>query len=215
MQNFFNQQFSCDPSGDSCASSLSVSDILTATNTLYSKAMSLDPAAGVGEPIRPVRDNKLIVHTLTASSPFPHVSKPILVTTVANEAGPIIYDTFDFPVPEELFQGYTDTILGSDRASIVLASKNYEVQTLGESYDARPALVKLGTDYMWKCPSFTFSGAWASNGGAAYVGMYVVGATYPTNLGNPFCTRNGSVCHEDDIQIVVSLGHCPKSFPAQ
>jgi hypothetical protein len=209
MQNFFNQQFSCNPSDDSCASSLSVNDILTASNTLYSQAMSLDSAAGQGEPIRPLRDGQLISHTLTTSSPFPEVSKPVLVTTVANEAGPSIYGWYGSPVSEQDYLDNVHWTLGNPRADTVLTSRYYTVQTLRGVVDARPSLEKMGTDYLWKCSSWTFSRTWASKGGPAYVGMYVLGATYPTNGGISFCTTDGSVCHQDDIPIVVSLGLRP------
>jgi hypothetical protein len=204
MQNFFNSQFSCNPSDDSCASSLSVSDILTASDSLFSQAMFLDPAAGLGEPIRPVHDGQLISYTLTTSSPFPQVSKPILVTTVLNEAGPTTYGMlFNSPLPEQAYMQSVSGFLGSPRADTVLNSQYYTVQTVT---DARPSFEKMGTDYLWKCSSWTFSRTWAAMGGQAYVGMYVVGVTFPDNSGIPFCTSGGSVCHEDDIQIVVSLG---------
>ena len=214
MQNFFNQQFSCNPSDESCASSLSVSDILSASDTLASQAMYLDPAAGQGEPIRPLRDGQLISQTLTSSSPFPQVSKPILVTTVVNEAGPTVYQWFTSPVSGQDYLQNVQLILGNSRANTVLSSERYTARTLGGDSDARPNLEKIGTDYMWKCSTWTFSRAWASNGGPAYVGMYVLGATYPTNGGIPFCTSNGSVCHQDDIQIVVSLRFCSYFYPA-
>lgn len=165
--------------------------------------MSLDPAAGLGEPMRPVHDGQLIANTLTTSSPFPQVSKPILVTTVVNEAGPTIYQMFSSPVSSQDSTQITYGLLGSSRANTILGSQRYVAQTSG---DVRPILEKLGTDYLWRCPSWTLSRTWASSGGPAYVGMYVIGATYPTNAGIPFCTSNGSVCHQDDIQIVVSLG---------
>lgn len=203
MQAFFNQQFSCDPSDDGCASSLTIDDILEASNTLFSQAMYLNPAAGLGEPIRPVHDGQLIINTLTTSSSFPHVSKPILVTTVANEAGPTIYQMFGSPVSAQDSVPIIYGLLGSPRASTIISSQDYPIQGPG---DVRPGLEKLGTDYLWKCASWAFSRTWASSGGPSYVGMYVVGATYPDNAGIPFCTSNGSVCHEDDIQIVVSLG---------
>ena len=215
MQNYFNQQFSCNPSVDSCASSLSVNDIVTASSSLYSQAVFLDQAAGQGEPMRPIRDGQLISNTLTTSTPFPQVSKPILVTNVANEAGPSIYGWYDSPVSEPDYLQFVYWSLGTPRADTVLGSQRYTVQTLGGVSDARPSLEKMGTDYLWKCSSWTFSRTWASKGGPAYVGMYVVGATYPSNGGIPFCTSNGSVCHQDDIQIVVSLGLCPDFYPAQ
>lgn len=215
MQNFFNTQFSCNPSNNGCASSLSVNDIVSASDTLYSQAMFLDPAAGQGEPIRPVRDGQLISYTLTTSSPFPQVSKPILVTTVANEAGPSIYSWLNSPVSEQDYLQAVSLTLGSSRADTVLGSQRYTVQNSGGVVDGRPSLERMGTDYLWKCSSWTFSRTWASKGGPAYVGMYVLGATYPTNGGIPFCTSNGSVCHQDDIQIVVSLGFCPDFYPIQ
>lgn len=210
MQNFFNKQFPCNPSNYTCASSLSVSDILTASDTLYSQATYLDPAAGLGEPMRPVHDDQLIAYTLTTSSQFPQVSKPILVTTVTNEAGPTIYEFYPSPVSEQDSLQFLSASLGSSRTDTVLSSQRYTVQTLGDAVDARPSLERVGTDYMWKCSSWTFSRTWASKGGPIYVGMYAVGATYPANAGIPFCTSEGSVCHEDDIQIVVSLVICPK-----
>ena len=215
MQDFFNQQFSCNPSEDNCASSLSVGDILEASDALYSQAITLDPAAGQGEPIRPVRDGNLITHTLTTSSPFPRISKPILVTTVADEAGPAIYGYFDSPVSEQVFLQSVYGTFGNSTGNVVLASQFYTVQTRGGPFDARPSLKNMGTDSLWRCASWTFSRTWASKGGSVYVGVYVLGATYPTNDEIPFCTNNGSVCHQDDIQIVVSLGLGPKFCPAR
>ncbi|KAF9652913.1 alpha/beta-hydrolase [Thelephora ganbajun] len=213
MQNFFNKQFSCNPSDDSCASSLSVDEIIKASGTLYSQAMSLDPATGQGEPIRPVHDGHLITHKLTTTSSFPQVSKPILVTTVANEAGPTIYGWFSSPISEHDFQQTVYLTLGSSRADTVLASGRYTVQAQGGVVDARPGLEKIATDYLWKCSSWTFSRTWASKGGPAYVGMYVLGATYPTNGGIPFC--NGSVCHQDDIPIVFGTASNPNARQTQ
>lgn len=214
MQTFFNGRFSCNPSDNSCASSLSVDDILQASGALYSQAAYLDPAAGLGEPIRPVHDGNLITTTLTSSTPFPPVSKPIMVTTVRNDAGPTIYTAFDSPMSEQLYQQFLTMVLGTSRADTLSASERYTVQTRGGVCDARPTLEKIGSDYMWKCASWTFSRTWASKGGRAFVGMYALGSTYPTNSGIPFCTSDGAVCHQDDIQIVVSLGPVPKSCPA-
>lgn len=43
--------------------------------------------------------------------------------------------------------------------------------------------------------------------------MYVTGATYPDNNDIPFCLEAGSVCHEDDIEIV--FGTVPNPTAAQ
>lgn len=214
MQNFFNQQFSCNPSDDGCASSLSVSDILQASDTLYSQAIGLNPAAGQGEPIRPVHDGQLITSTFTGNS-FPRVSKPILVTTVLNEAASTIYTMFSSPVPEQATAQIVAGILGTSRASTILGSQRYAADASGGADDVRPSLEQLGTDYLWKCPSWTFSRAFASSGGPTYVGMYVVGATYSDNAGIPYCTTNGIVCHQDDIQIVFGTVSNPNTQQTQ
>ncbi|KAH9928110.1 uncharacterized protein B0H18DRAFT_1118131 [Fomitopsis serialis] len=48
----------------------------------------------------------------------------------------------------------------------------------------------------------TFARSWASSGGTAYVGMYTVGASYPSNSDVSKCTDSGSICHQDDIEII-------------
>jgi hypothetical protein len=70
--------------------------------------------------------------------------------------------------------------------------------------DARVQLQELGTDYLWRCSAWTFARNWVQNGGTAYVGKYLVGATYPGNGEVPYCIQPGIVCHQDDIEIVVS-----------
>jgi len=65
---------------------------------------------------------------------------------------------------------------------------------------------------LWKCSSWTFVRNWVANGGKAYVGLYVAGATYPGNEQAPFCTLPGSVCHQDDIEIVFGTVPNPTAY---
>ncbi|KAH9928148.1 uncharacterized protein B0H18DRAFT_1118165 [Fomitopsis serialis] len=59
------------------------------------------------------------------------------------------------------------------------------------------------------CPPVARS--WASSGGTAYVGMYTVGASYPSNSDVSKCTDSGSICHQDDIEIVFGTAPSPTS----
>ncbi|KAH9928112.1 uncharacterized protein B0H18DRAFT_952512 [Fomitopsis serialis] len=56
---------------------------------------------------------------------------------------------------------------------------------------------------------------WASSGGTAYVGMYTVGASYPSNSDVSKCTDSGSICHQDDIEIIfLSTGNATSGWYA-
>jgi len=175
---------------------------------LFNNAFNLDPAAGRNQPIRPVFDGSFITTPLDSTAPFPAVSKPVLVTSVSHEAGFAIYGAFPDPLPEEAFQPICDATFGPDRTAVVVSSLNYvATPSLGGSVDARTQLQTVGTDYLWKCSGWTFARTWVQNGGTAYVGQFVIGATYPGNEAISYCTQPGIVCHQDDIQIVVSIPH--------
>jgi carboxylesterase type B len=202
FQDYFNSKINCASSDQSCLNGLSVPTIIQAQMDLFNNAASLNRAAGP-EPIRPVRDSSFIASSLDASAaPFPSVSKRLLITTVLNDAGPAIYNFFPDPLPESLWQPIVDGSLGPTRGPAVRGSPYYPV-TPDLSNDIRPLLEKLGTDQQWKCSSWTFARNWVSHGGSAYVGVFNVGALYETNIGVPFCSAAGHVCHEGDIKIVV------------
>jgi len=193
----------CNPSDRSCLDALTLDTIIDAQQDLLQNATTIDPSTGQGEPIRPVHDGSFIASTLDSSSPFPRVSKPILISTVLDEAGPAIYSTLPDTIPEDEFPFIVNATFGTTRTNTILASPFYQPSSNPNDSDARTQLQTLGTDYLWKCSSWTFARTWVRNGGRAYVGLYVVGATYPDNSEIPFCTQAGSVCHEDDIEIVV------------
>jgi carboxylesterase type B len=207
LVDHFNNKIGCSGTDSSCLNSLSLSTILDAQSDLMDSAMDIDESVGIAQPIRVVKDGSLITSPLDSTGNFPSVSKPILITTVTNEAGPSIYSPSMFPDPLQsfMFGAVTEANLGDDRAQIVENSGFYNVTALSDgSFDARVQLEELGTDYIWKCSSWTFARNWVQHGGNAYVGMFTVGKTYPANDGVPYCT-GGKVCHQDDIEIVVSL----------
>ncbi|KAI0044314.1 alpha/beta-hydrolase [Auriscalpium vulgare] len=213
LQDYFNSQINCTVSDSACLRALPVDDILTASEALLSNGANIDAAATAAEPIRPVHDGILITSTLDSSTPFPHVSKPVLVTTVQNEAGPTIYSIFPDPITASYFDGFVSYSFDEPMASKLLASADYTVPVLadGESADARVQLEAMGTDQVWRCASWTFARSWASHGANAFVGLYTVGSTYPDNTAVPFCTQGDTVCHEDDIEIVFGTASNPTS----
>lgn len=202
----FNSFFSCSTTDQECLGNLSVDSILNAQGYVFNNALAIDPAATAGEPLRPVHDNKLITTPLDSTAPFPHVSKPLMISSVNNDAGPAIYGGNTEPLPEAVFIPACNATFGPARTQTIVQSPFYTGVLLDDgSVDSREQLEKLGTDYLWKCAAWTFARNWVANGGNAFVGLYTVGATYPDNAAIPFCTEAGVVCHEDDIQIVVCL----------
>ncbi|KAJ8456979.1 hypothetical protein ONZ45_g18502 [Pleurotus djamor] len=214
MQTEFNGMINCGATDTSCHNALSLNSILSASGQLFQTAFMFEPSAGMSQPMRPVRDGTLITTTLDSTSPFPSVSKKVLVSTVANEAAVAIYGFFDQPLGEQDFTGFVAASLGQSRADTLLASNFYVPQTGVEVVDARPQLEAMGTDQMWKCANWAFARNWITHGGTAYVGFFSVGATYPGNEDVPFCTGNGAVCHQDDIQIVFGTVSNPTSAQA-
>jgi carboxylesterase type B len=205
LQAYFNEQVNCSSTDTSCINTLSLSAILSASDMLFNNGVNIDPCATQEEPMRPVHDGTLITSTLDSTTPFPQVSKPLIVSNVKDEAGPAIYGLFTDPMSKSHYSAVVHASFEEPRATNILESPYYQVPVLadGQAADARVELEKMGSDQVWRCPTWTFARSWIRHGGDAFVAMYTVGATYPDNQGIPFCTRHGSVCHEDDIEIVV------------
>lgn len=214
MQAAYNSAINCTGTDTSCLNSLSLNQILSAQDTIFNTASAdIDPSISTAEPIRVVRDGSFITTPLDSTAPFPHVSKPLLISTVLNEAGYAIYNSFDTTVPENELGYIVNFTFSSPRTQQIMSSGQYPPQGPAATADARVQLQLMGTDYIWKCAAWTFARNWVQNGGQAFVGMYVVGATYPGNNQVPYCTSKGVVCHQDDIEIV--FGTVPNPTPAQ
>ncbi|KAJ6617382.1 alpha/beta-hydrolase [Mycena sp. CBHHK59/15] len=198
LQSTYNDLISCSTNDLACQAALTLDEILNAQETLQDEAMSLDPSTGLGEPLRPVQDGTL----------------PLLLTTVRNEAAQTIYQLLfpgSDPIPMAYFDFACEQSLGDVRTQEVENSPYYP---LNASVDTRIPLELLGTDYIWRCPTWTLARTWHSHGMAAFVGLYTLGATYPGNEEIPFCLESGSVCHQDDIEIVFGTVPSPTSAQA-
>ena len=157
-----------------------------------------------------MRDGSFITSPLDSTAPFPHVSKSLLISTVLDEAGPAIFSAFPDPLPQAALAPIVNFTFGTTRTNTILASAFYGAS---EIPDARLQLQQMGTDYIFRCSSWTFARSWVQHGGRAFVGQYTLGATYPDNAQIPFCTQPGSVCHEDDIKIVVRFSFYIRCHP--
>ncbi|KAL5489975.1 hypothetical protein ACEPAI_4808 [Sanghuangporus weigelae] len=217
LNDYFVSQLSCSATDTACLSSLSTDEVLSASMSVFGAGASLDAAAGAFEPMRPVKDGSLITTALDLTESFPSQSKPIIVTTVQNEAGPAIYGTYADAVAESQWDDFTTGLLGSSRASVVVNSSFYvvpaEYAESNSTFDARIQFDTLGTDLTFRCSSWSFARLWAGAGGRAYIGEYALGVTYPSNSGIEFCT-SGGVCHEDDIEIVFGTASSPSAAQA-
>ncbi|KAI0664699.1 alpha/beta-hydrolase [Cubamyces menziesii] len=217
LLDIFMQNVNCSTTDTSCINALTLDDVMSSQNVILDMAADseLDPAVGASEPMRPVRDGQLITTTLDSTSTFPRVSKPVIVSTVRNEAGPTIYGGFTDLVNDSFYEQLVFLTFGNPRTDRILETAVYAVSPNvdGQEADQRPQLEELGTDQIWRCASWAFARNWVANGGKAYVGEYLVGATYPGNDEVPFCTSGGAVCHQDDIEIV--FGTVPNPNAAQ
>ena len=203
LQSYYYNQLPCG----NCLST-PISDILSVQRRLTSQAFIIDPAAGFAEPIRPVLDGSLLTSSLTTT--FPSNLKPILITTVKDDALVGTFTAFRYPIPAQSFIPALTFTLGAERAAIVANTPFYPYSE--SSTDVRDVFAVIGTDEIWKCTGWTFARAWASRGGTAYVGEFTLGATFPDNQGVPGCA-NGGVCHQDDIFIL--FGTTPNPSAAQ
>jgi len=185
---------------------LDIDTVINAQNVVYGTAIDLDPAAGRNQPIRPVLDGSFITVPLDSTGAFPSQNKPLLLTTVSHEAAYAIYKSFP-ALPVEAFPPICAATFGPDRTDVVINAPFYAPvpSAIDGSVDARVQLQNVGTDYLWKCSSWTFARSWVQHGGSAFVGQYVVGASYPGNEAVPYCSTPGVLCHQDDILIVVCI----------
>ena len=216
INNFFVSQLPCSASDTSCLNNIDSDTIVDLTMDVFMNAAGVDASAGTFEPMRPVHDGSLINTPLDSTAPFPHVSKPILVSTVRTEAGPAIFQMFGDPVSASDYLPALNSSLGEPRSSVIAQSSFYSLPAslaANANSDVRPQLVTVGTDQVWRCATWAFARLYQKNGGTVYVGEYVVGSTYPDNEQFSFCTGEGAVCHEDDIFIV--FGTAPNPTSAQ
>ncbi|KAF8985940.1 Alpha/Beta hydrolase protein [Cyathus striatus] len=154
-------------------------DILNAEGYIFNYAQDFAPAAGNAQPMRPVFDGSFI----TSPSIQRTISKShqaIVNHHCSEEAAYAIYG-FQYPngpINQTTLTNQCVDSFGAKRAAMVLSSPFYQ-PVPADGRDMRVQLQRIGTDYLWRCSSWTFARNWARNGGSAYVGEYIIGASYP------------------------------------
>lgn len=218
LNNNLIERLGCDASDSGCLDSISTDNLTDISFALFQDAANLDASAGAFMPMRPVTDGTLITSPLDLTATFPKQSKTIMVSTVKNEAGPTIYGNFNSSMSEQTYEQAVVATFGDARSAVIMNSSFYTAAAVGfadassAAVDARTQLELLGTDQVWRCPSWSFAREFASAGGTVYVGEYIRGVTYPSNADIAFCAQGGThVCHEDDIEIVFGTGSNPSS----
>jgi len=209
LLNAFMNATGC--SSSSCPAPLSA--ILSATEGIAENPLAIDPALGVGEPIRPVYDGAFITAPLEPGVAFPSsVTKPLLLTSVQDDGAGAIYEVSPEPIPATFYPAVLGFTLGAERAALVAQAPYYTIPPSAID-DVRPYLGALATDYLYRCSGWSFAREYAAKGGQVYVGEFALGAPYPGNEDFSVCTAPGVVCHQDDIQIV--FGTVPNPSPVQ
>lgn len=197
----------------SCAEAMDLETLLEHQDNLFNNAPALDPEFYFAWPIRP--SDHTIDYTFTHPSAFPPSSdlKPVVITNVKDEAIPSVYSFFpdsQGPISMDTFNAFLVENLGPNRTERVLEAPFYPVNV---SVDLRMALATISTDGVWRCPDYALARHWAAHGGKKhYSGLFTVGITYPSNEDVPECLQPGSVCHQDDIEVVFGTGPGPISL---
>jgi carboxylesterase type B len=215
LNNAFLSGSNCGSGQTACYNSLSLDSIISVQTDIFNNAKSIVAAAAGGSPFRPMKDGSFITNGFSSASAFTQ-NKPVLLTNVNSEAASTIFSQNRDPLPEAVWPYAVSSNYDENRAGLIITSSNYAASSDsvdGGDEDARVQLQILGTDAIWRCPTWTFARNWVKGGGRAYVGMFQLGASYPGNSAVPQCTEPGVVCHQDDIEIV--FGTVSGPTPAQ
>ena len=211
LRQSWNEELGCT---DNCGQTMDLPTLLDHADTLFSDASGIDPEFYFAEPFRPSPDNVFMTSRFTSSSSFaPSGSlKPIVVTTVKDEAVPSIYGFFPALPDPGFLVPFLNGNIGPDRTSQVLNSSFY--QPIND--DIRISLSTMGTDSAWRCASYKLVRDWAAHGSSKqYSGVITKGITYPDNSSVYRCLDPGVVCHQDDIQVLFGTGPITSPLTAE
>ncbi|GJJ12326.1 hypothetical protein Clacol_006567 [Clathrus columnatus] len=214
LQNAWVEELGCTGSASNCARNMDLEALITHQDNLLSAAPNLGPEYYFASPIRPSPSRDFILYTFTNSSTFPPASdmKPVVLTNVKDEAMPSVYTIFpdsNGPISLDMFEGFLIENIGQNRSNQVLDAPFYQFNS---SVDLRTVLQTLSTDEVWRCPAWTLARNLATRRSPGqYTGLFTVGITYPPNVNITECIQPGSVCHQDDIEVLFGTG--PTQIP--
>lgn len=199
-----------------CARSKTKSEILAASSQVYSDVPLANPSIAGGTPWRPMLGS-YFPSSITSGG---KTNKPVLISTVANEAGATAGALFypsdagstiltlrqgDYPVPYPVALGF---LFNAGRGDVLATMAPYA--TNGTKADETRSQFELGgSDGLWRCASQSNARSLAAAGTSVWLAEHDIGARYISNASNDYCTKSDSlVCHEDDIVRSLELLRC-------
>lgn len=156
------------------------------------------------------------IPTSLTSSPQSGAAKPVIMTTVANEAGTAVGFEFASSAAGAAALQYAggdshDTATLGEAAAVFFNSgrgdslakdaRMYPVNATSTD-GLRSTLETMATDGLWRCGVQDNAVALAEAGGTVFLAQWLVAAKYPSNAGVDYCQSGGHVCHEDDIYVL-------------
>ncbi|PWN43263.1 alpha/beta-hydrolase [Ceraceosorus guamensis] len=222
-----------------CARAKDKDDILNVSYDTYSTVPLADGSIAGGTPWRPTL-GKYLPSGIEVGKGFP---KPVILSTVANEAGTVAGSLFE---PSTLNPGQNLSAQGSiitlrqgnaplpigqalnlifNQNRGVLATNvaayspgspsSFRVPSAGADDAPRKLFEEIATDGLWRCATQRNARTLASNshGKGIWLEQRNIGARYPSNEGVDYCEAAGTVCHEDDIYLI--FGTTPSPTDAQ
>ncbi|WVQ73418.1 hypothetical protein IAR50_002990 [Cryptococcus sp. DSM 104548] len=202
-----------------CLKSISVSELITAQDTILTTVPYTVTGVPFSEPLRPTYNTTTLpsdpsssLTTSPSSLTFTPASLPLLLTTVKNEGGSAISSIFSTHVPlsNDTYYSTLSALIGSPRAESLVDSAYYALPAINSSSSSstaaygpsgdtfRETFERAVTDGIWRCANLDVAGKWNAAGGKVWVGEWREGVAYPDNESG-YCTKDGVVCHEDDI----------------
>ncbi|KAK0519510.1 hypothetical protein OC834_007355 [Tilletia horrida] len=225
LTNYALEGLGCAPADLECARAQSASDILGASLDAFSNlpASGADPSLPAGEPFRPVFGSYIprsLERGLAARTVS--LSKPVLFSTVKNEAGSQVGTLFEptsagdstltlrangYPLDLATAAGLA---FNAGRGQKAVGAAAYAFNTSSSGADSlRSQLELISTDGLWRCATQTNAINAQKTGAKVWLAQTNIGATYPSNANIDYCLKPGVVCHEDDIFLL--FGTYPSS----
>lgn len=206
------QQLNC--SDIACVRGKSADDVISAEYSAYSNVPAQNPSVPSGEPWRPVLGSYVTsaLEQDAANGQGVPGNKPVIITTVQNEAGSVIGANFEAAPPNSTrmpewydnstslgIQDVMNGFFGTDRSATLCESSTYACDNATAVDDGiRQRAEVIATDGLWRCAAQTEARNLAGAESKVWLAQWDLGVTYASNTYNDYCAENGAVCHEDE-----------------
>jgi carboxylesterase type B len=203
LGDYAMSQLNCSISDINCARKASAEDVLNASMAAYSQVPLDNPDISSGTPYRPMLGS-YIPQSIEKGA---KTNKPIIFTSLANEAGSIASYTYKASAVGALqltsmYSGAGIT-LGTALDTVFNDGRGQTLATLSTAYPVskyadglRTTYETIVTDGLWRCATQNTAETLAKAGSHVWLAQWNVGSTYLSNVDADYCTEDGHVCHE-------------------